>query len=200
MKNILTVSLVAALGFCIWAPSATAQEVATAKTRARMIRAFCTTGPCNPGTNFDSGSALVNRMRQPKPLTKRKIGRIRLHGVRSTPLPSALSAVLTSRLVWDTIDPDGDCPVLGADTSETLATGSLFCTQQGGHATCGGDLLVPLGLLDPRCTDVRLTLHDMKFEVYQFNMVGNDAARIAVDGVSIVPQDIDCSSGGSGCP
>jgi hypothetical protein len=177
-----------------------AQEVATAKTRVRMVRAFCTTGPCNPAISFSSGGANITRLKQPKPLSKRKIGKIRLRGVQSTPLPNALDAILTARFVYDTVDPDGDCPDLGSDSVQTLATSSMFCRQQIDVATCGGDLLVPLGLFDPRCTDVRVTLLDLDLDVYEFGMVGTDSARVATQGVSIVGREPDCSSGGSGCP
>lgn len=174
--------------FVLTGSSAHAQGLATAKTRVRMVRAYCTTGPCAPGINFESGSALLNRMKQPKPLSRRKVGRVRMVRVQGTPLPSALSSIVTARFVWDTVDPDGDCPVLGGDSVETLATSSMFCKQQGTHATCGGDLLVPVGLIDPRCTDVRLTLNDIRFEVYEFDQIGVEEARIATDGVSVLPR------------
>lgn len=187
MKRLLCAVFVVGGLSCLAAPSVEAQALATAKTRVRMVRAFCTTGPCAPAINFESGSALLNRMKQPKPLSRRKVGRIRMVRVQSTPLPSALSTEVTARFVWDTVDPDGDCPVLGSDSVQTLATASLFCKPQGTHATCGGDLLVPVGLIDPRCTDVRLTLHDIKFDVYQFGQVGVEEARVATDGISVLP-------------
>ncbi len=199
MMTVLKASV--AVAFVLSAVSTVqAQEVATAKTRVRLIRAFCTTGPCNPNITFESGSSNIVRMKQPKPLTKRKIGHIRLLGVQSTPLPSALEGVLTARFVYDTVDPDGDCPDLGTDSVMTLATSSLFCKQQTDRATCGGDLLVPIGLFDTRCTDVRVTLLDLDLDVYEFGMVGTDTARVATQGISIVGREPDCSSGGSGCP
>jgi hypothetical protein len=60
--------------------------------------------------------------------------------------------------------------------------------------------LVPLGLFDPRCTDVRVTVLDLKVEAYEFGMVGTEASRVATQGISIVGRAPDCSSGGSGCP
>jgi hypothetical protein len=198
MKTIIGISAFAAALLVF--SSASAQEVASAKTRVRMVRAFCSTGPCVPAVDFESGSAHVNRLKQPKPLAKRKIGRVRLLGVQSTPLPNALEAVLTARFVYDTVDPDSDCPDLGSDSVQTLATSSMFCKPQLDRAGCGGDLLTPIGLFDPRCTDVRVTLLDPKIAIYQFGMAGTSAALIATDGISIVGREPDCSSGGSGCP
>lgn len=198
--KILIAAFALAVTFVFASSPAQAQEVASAKARMRMVRAFCTTGPCAPSINFESGGAHINRLKQPKPLAKRKIGRVRLLGVQSSPLPNALDAVLTARFVYDTVDPDSDCPDAGTDTVQTLATSSMFCKQQIDRATCGGDLLVPLGLFDPRCTDVRVTFLDLKVEVYEFGQVGVEASRVATDGISIVGRSPDCSSGGSGCP
>jgi hypothetical protein len=200
MKYLLTIIAATAIALSVGMTGAHAQELATANTRVRMVRAFCTTGPCVPGVNFEHGAAQLKRMIQPKPFARRKIGRLRLLGVQSSPLPSSLTGAVTARFVWDTVDPDGDCPELGADVVQTLATTSMFCSQQVGQASCGGDLLVPLGLFDPRCTDVRLTLHDLRFEVFEFGMLDVDASRIARDGISIPAQGTDCSSGGPGCP
>ncbi len=200
MKTILRASV--AFAFALSAFSTVqAQEVATSKTRVRMVRAFCTTGPCNPNINFESGAALINKMKQPRPLSKRKIGKIRLQKVQSAPpLPGALEAQVTARFVYDTVDPDGDCPDLGEDSVQTLATSSLFCKSGGVTATCGGDLLAPIGLFDTRCTDVRVTILDIDVEVFEFGMVGTDTAKVATQGISIVGRTPDCSSGGSGCP
>jgi len=182
-----------------------AQEVATAKSRVRMVRAFCTTGPCDAGFTFQSGSAHINRMKQPKPISKRKLGKIRILGLEATTasvaLPSSLEAVVTARFLYDTVDPDGDCPNLGSDSVERLATSSMFCRANvDGRATCGGDLLLPLGTFDTRCTDVRVTMHDLDIEVFEFGMVGTDSAKIATQGISLIASEPDCSSGGSGCP
>ncbi len=199
MMTILRASV--AVAFVLSAVSTLrAQEVATSTMRVRMVRAFCTTGPCNPNIDFQSGGANIKKMKQPKPLAKRKIGQIRMLGVQSTPLPSSLEARVTARFVYDTVDPDGDCPVLGSDSLQTLATSSMFCKPSGGRATCGGDLLVPIGLFDPRCTDVRVTLLDIDVEVFEFGMVGIDTSKVATQGISIIGREPDCSSGGAGCP
>lgn len=200
MRKLLGVAIGLALCAVVYAPAASAQEVATASTRVRMVRAFCTTGPCAPGINFASGAALLRRIKQPKPLSKRKIGRLHLHGVDAAVLPGSLEARMTARFVWDTTDPDGDCPDVGTDTNEVLATSSMYCKPNGLVATCGGDLLTPVGLFDPRCTDVRLTLLDLNVEVYEFGQVGVETSLIAVPGLGIVGRSPDCSSGGSGCP
>ncbi len=205
MKRTLLGAL-AVSGICALAiDGAAAQEVATAKTRVRMVQAYCTTGPCDTNFTFQSGSALVNRLKQPKPYSKRKIGRVRILGLEATTasviLPAALEAELQVRMIYDTVDPDGDCPDLGSDTVETLATSSMSCKpNSSGRATCGGDLLVPLGLFDARCTDVRVFMHDFDIDVYEFGGVGVDTARVATQGLSVFGVEPDCSSGGSGCP
>lgn len=185
------------LGFSF---SVQAQESATASTRVRMVRAFCTTGPCAPSLDFSGGSVLLRRIKQPKPLSKRKIGRLQVNGVTAPVLPGALEARMTARFVWDTVDPDGDCPDLGTDSVQVLATSSMFCNPGGLVAKCSGDLLTPVGLFDPRCTDVRLTLLNINTEIYEFGQVGVDSSLIAVPGMGIVGSSPDCSSGGSGCP
>jgi hypothetical protein len=167
----------------------------------RLVRAFCTTGPCATSLNFASGGALLRRMKQPKPISRRKIGKLYISGLTSTAtLPGALEARMTARFVWDTVDPDGDCPDLGADSTELLATSSMFCKASGGFAKCSGDLLAPVGIFDPRCTDVRLTLFNINVEVFEFGNVGVDTSRVAVSGISFLGSSPDCSSGGSGCP
>jgi hypothetical protein len=195
MKKLLAAALI--LGF-IGATQAEAQEIATGKSRWRMVRAMCTTGPCDPFLNFSSGAYQLNRLRQPKPLSKRKIGKVRLRGV--TPPPNALEAEMTARFLWDTVDPDGDCPNLGDDVVQTLATSSMACNSNGFSATCAGELLTPIGLIDPRCTDVNLILQNINLEVYEFAGVGVDEKRLSVPGIALVGRLPDCSSGGSGCP
>lgn len=199
MRKLLGVAFLFAAAMSM-VPAAQAQEVATSSTRWRMVRAFCTTGPCAPTLNFDSGAALLRRIKQPKPLSKRKIGRIRVNGVTAPVLPGALEARMNARFVWDTVDPDGDCPDLGGDSTEVLATSSMFCKPSGLGVTCGGDLLAPVGLFDPRCTDVRLTLLNINVEVYEFGQVGVPTSLVAVPGMGILGRSPDCSSGGSGCP
>ncbi len=199
MKKLVGAAILGLMGAFLVSP-ADAQEVATQKTRVRFVRAFCSTGPCTPAIDFEFGGGHINRMIFPKPLSKRKIGKLRLRGVMSTPLPSSLEAQVTARFVYDTVDPDGDCPDLGSDVVQVLATSSMFCKQQIDRATCGGDLLTPVGLFDTRCTDVRVTLHDLDFEIYEFGMVGVLTSKIATQGVSVVGKTPDCSSGGFGCP
>jgi len=59
---------------------------------------------------------------------------------------------------------------------------------------------VPLGLFDARCTDVRVFMHDLDLDVYEFGSVGVDTARVATQGLSVFGVEPDCSSGGKGCP
>ena len=199
MKMVCRAAILGLFGVVLSVP-AMAQEVATQKTRVRFVRAFCGAGLCAPGYDFEFGGGHINRLIFPKALSKRKIGKLRLRGVMSAPLPSSLEAQVTARFIYDTIDPDGDCPDLGTDTVQVLATSSMFCNQQVDRATCGGDLLTPVGLIDPRCTDVRLTIHDIDFEIFEFGMVGVATSKLATQGVSVIGSAPDCSSGGFGCP
>ncbi len=181
-----------------------AQQKGTATSRLRMARAMCTTGPCNPNFNFRSGSAQFKRLKQPKPMTDREIGRLRLDGVSSSgpALPASLDGVVTARVNYDTTDPDADCASVGADTTKVIATSSLSCKQKGATAvSCRGDMVLSTGVLDdPDCTDVQLFVTDVVVEVFEDGGVGDDTKKIAQNGALVTGKTPDCNSGGSGCP
>ncbi len=187
-----------------WAEPTFAQEKGTATSRLRMARAMCTTGPCNPSFNFRSGSAQFKRLKQPKPMTDREIGRLRLDGVSSSgpALPASLDGVVTARVNYDTTDPDSDCASVGSDTTQVIATSSLSCRQKGAFAvSCRGDMVLANGVLDdPDCTDVQLFISEVVVEVYEDGGVGDDVQKIAQNGALVVGKTPDCDSGGSGCP
>jgi hypothetical protein len=201
MRNMLAaVAALLALGL---AATADAQTKGTAVSRLRFARAICTTGPCNPFFNFRAGSIQIKRAKQPRPLTDRIFGRMRVDGLTSSgpPLPASLDGVVTARLIYDT-DPDSDCVAAGTDTVQAIGTSSLNCTPGGlGAVQCRGDIVFNAGVLDdPNCTDVQVYAQDMTFDVYEDGGVGVDASRIARGGAVILGQTPDCNSGGSGCP
>lgn len=199
-KLLAAVVLLLAVGL---ADSSQAQTKGTATSRMRFVRAMCTTGPCDPSFNFRAGSVQIKRAKQPKPLTNRKFGRMRLDGVTSVgpPLPASLDGVLTGRVVYDT-DPDTDCSVAGTESTQVIGTSSLTCTPGGvGAVKCRGDLVFSAGVLDdPSCTDVQVYVQDLVAEVYEDGAVGVDANRVAQGGALVLGRTPDCNSGGPGCP
>ncbi len=203
MAKLLGVAAAVLMLFCAVDPVA-AQTKGTASSRLRMARAICTTGPCNPSFNFRSGSAKFGRLKQPKPMTDREIGKLRLEGVFTSgpPLPASLDGVVTARVNYDGTDPDGDCAATGSDSTVVIATSSLSCNQGGPTTTsCRGDIVLASGILDdPNCTDVQLFVTDVLVEVYEDGFAGVDTKRIAQNGALVTGKTPDCNSGGSGCP
>lgn len=203
MANLLRVAVgVGLLAFCMG--SADAQQKGTATSRLRMVRAICTTGPCAPSFNFKTGSAQFKRVKQPKPMTDREIGRLRLDGVSTTGpmLPASLDGVVTARVNYATTDPDADCGSVGGDTTQVIGTSSLSCQQKGATTvSCRGDIVLSTGVLDdPDCTDVQVFISEVLVEVFEDGGVGDDAQKLAQNGVHAIGKTPDCDSGGAGCP
>ncbi len=203
MKNLLGVVIGAAAMFMLAEP-ATAQIKGTPASRYRMARAMCTTGACNPFYNFKGGSALFKKIKQPKPLTRREIGRLRVDGVSSNgpALPTSLDGVVTARVNYGPVDPDADCAGIGTDVTQVVATSSMFCTQKSATSTsCRGEIVLVPGVLDDiNCTDTQLYMSEILVEVFEDGGVGNDAKKIAQNGILATGKSPDCDSGGSGCP
>jgi len=199
-KMLAAAALLLALGL---AGAADAQTQGTAASRLRFARAMCTTGPCNPFFNFRSGSSQIKRALQPKPITNRKFGRMRLDGVTSIgpPLPASLDGVVSGRVIYGS-DPDLDCSAAGSDSTQVIGTSSLSCSAGGlGAVKCRGDLVFNAGFLDdPNCTDVQVYVQDLVVEVYEDGGVGVDANRLAQSGALILGRTPGCNSGGAGCP
>lgn len=194
----------AALVVFAWSGTAEAQNKGTATARMRMARAMCTTGPCNPAFNFRAGSVQFKRLKQPKPMTKRDYGRLRLDGISSSgpPLPASLDGVVTARVNYDGVDPDTDCAFTGDDGVQVIGTSSLSCTSGGpGTTSCRGDIVLPAGFLDTDdCTDVQVFITDVVVEVFEDGGVGDDSQKIAQNGALMTGATPDCNSGGAGCP
>ncbi len=203
MLNLLRVAVGAVLVLVIAGP-VSAQLKGTATSRVRMVRAICTTGPCAPAFNFRTGSTQIKKLRQPKPMTDRDIGRMRLDGVSTTgpSLPASLDGQITARVNYDTVDPDSDCVAVGTDVTQVIATSSLSCTQKGSTTTsCRGDVVLVSGVLDdPDCTDVQVFISDLLVEVFEDGGVGDDAQKLAQNGILGIGKTPDCDSGGAGCP
>jgi len=195
---------VGALLLFLWAGPVTAQERGTSTVRLAMATAMCTTGPCAPAFNFRGGFTAFKKPRQPKLLTRREIGVMRLDGVSSSgpPLPTSLDGVVTARVVFSSTDPDSDCGDTGSDSVQTIATSSLKCRQKGPSSTsCRGTLVLGGAVFnDPDCTDVRVFLTDVVTEVYEDGGVGDDSKKIAQNGALMTGKTPDCNSGGPGCP
>src|SRR5260221_9698498 len=91
MRKLLGAAL--ALALLVGAHAASAQTRNTATSRLRMVRAYCTTGPCDQFFTFQSGSALIRRAKQPRLVTNRKFGKVRINSLqrlRAAPLPGSL--------------------------------------------------------------------------------------------------------------
>ena len=162
------------------------------------------TGPCNPAYDFRAGSAQFKRLKQPRPLTRREIGKLRLDGVSFTGpgLPSTLDGVVTARVNYDGVDPDSDCASVGGDSTFVVATSSLACSQGGSTTTsCRGDMVLSSGFLDdPNCTDVQVYISDIVVEVFEDGGAGVNTQKIARNGALLTGKTPDCDSGGAGCP
>lgn len=203
MARLISVALGAVLFLFVGQPAA-AQQRGTAGARMAMARAMCTTGPCAPQYNFRSGFAQFKRLRQPRLVGRRDIGTVRLDRVWTSgpPLPTALSGTLTGRINYATFDPDANCPLVGSDSTQEIATSSLFCQQSGPTWTsCRGRIILNSDVMnDPNCTDVQVFLSGLTVEIYEAGGVGDDSKMIARNGALVIGRTPDCNSGGAGCP
>ncbi len=195
---------VAALLLFAWPDPGAAQEKGTASVRLAMARAMCTTGPCAPAYNFRTGFVQFKKQKQPRPLTRREVGVLRLDGVSSTgpPLPTVLDGVVSARVNFATTDPDADCADTGADLTQVVATSTMNCRTKGPtSSSCRGKLVLSPGVFsDPNCTDVQVFLSDIVVEIFENGGVGDDTKKIARNGALVIGKTPDCNSGGSGCP
>lgn len=187
-----------------WGQPASAQLRGTASVRVPMVRAMCSTGPCAAAYNFRVGAAHFKRLRQPKALSRREVGLLRVDGVSTAgpPLPLNLDGVVSARVNYALTDPDGDCAAVGSDTTEVIATSSLNCLQKGVTTTsCRGRIILANGVLDdPNCTDVQVFLSNIAVAVFEKDGVGDDTKLIARNGALVTGKTPDCNSGGAGCP
>lgn len=202
MKILLVAAAVAGTIFVVGA--AEAQTRNTATSRFRMAQAYCTTGPCDPFYTFQGGSALIKRAKQPKLVSNRKLGNIRITtlqrvGMASPPIPAFLEAQVSGTIFYGP-DLNAVCPLANTVVSGPFATSTMTCAVgSSGDANCKGNLFF-IDFTDPACSDVSQTIQNLSVEVYEGGFVGVPTRRIATAGITILGKTPDCASGGAGCP
>ena len=200
MRKLLGIALGIAL--LAAAHAAPAQLRNTASSKLRMVHAYCTTGPCDQFFTFQSGATLVKRIKEPHPVTNRKIGKVRINGLTrlgGVPIPLRLDAQLSGTTFYGQ-DMNAICPLANTTTSGLIATSTMNCIVTGfGDANCAGDLFFT-SLVPPACSDVTQVIQDLTVEVYEDGFVGIPEHLLAVFGANILGKSPDCASGGAGCP
>lgn len=200
MIKLLSAALVVALVFI--AGDASAQLKNTGTTRMRLVRAHCTTGPCDPFFTFNGGSALFRRAKQPKLVLNRKFGKMRINALTrlgGPPIPVELDARLLGTTFYGQ-DLNAACPLANTIVSGEFATSSMTCiVGAAGDAVCSGPLAFSAFTL-PECSDVSQVIQDIVVEVYEDGFVGTPEKLIATAGINILGKSPDCASGGPGCP
>lgn len=200
MKKLLGAAVAVALVCGVGA--AEAQTRGTATSRLRMVRAQCTTGPCDPFFNFQGGATLIKRAKQPKLVSNRKFGNIRintLHRLGGEPIPPFLDAQISGTIFYGQ-DLNAPCALANTVVSGPFATSTMTCTVGGdGSAQCRGNLFF-IDFTDPECSDVTQTIQDIDIEIFEGGYVGVPERKIAKYGMAILGKAPDCASGGSGCP
>jgi hypothetical protein len=202
MKKLLGLAVASAV--LLSAYGADAQTRNTATSRQRLVRAHCTTGPCNPFFTFQGGAALIKRAKQPKLVTNRKLGKVRITGlqrvgVMGPVIPASLDARLTGTIYYGD-DLNAACPLANTVVNTEFAGSSMGCTVSiDGTANCGGTIFFA-DFTEPECSDVSQVIQDVRVEVYEFGFVGVPERLIATGGMNILGKSPDCASGGVGCP
>lgn len=200
MKRILAVGIAAAALLAV--SSADAQTRNTATSRMRMARAYCTTGPCNPFFTFQGGATLIKRVKQPKLVSNRKLGNIRINALQrlgGPTIPPFLDARISGTVFYGQ-DSNAACPLANTVVSGPFATSTMTCTVgAAGDANCKGNLFF-INFTAPACSDVSQNIQDLEIEVYEGGGVGVPEKLIGVAGMNILGKNPDCASGGAGCP
>lgn len=200
MKQVLGV--VAALAVVMAVSSAEAQTRNTSTSRTRLVRAYCTTGPCDPFFTFQSGASLIRRAKQPKLVSNRKFGNIRvvsLQRLGGELIPAFLEARLSGTVFYGP-DQNAVCPLANTVVSGPFATSTMNCAVgAAGDANCKGNLFF-INFTAPACSDVAQSIQDIDIEVFEGGFVGVPERKIATFGMNILGKSPDCASGGAGCP
>lgn len=174
----------------------------TATSRFRMAQAYCTTGPCDPFFTFQGGAALIRRGKQPKLVSNRKLGNIRINSLQrlgGPPIPTHLDAQLSGTTFYGQ-DLNAACPLANTVVSGPVATSTMACTVgAAGDANCKGNLFF-INFTAPECSDVSQTIQNLVVEIYEGGFVGVPERKIATAGINILGKSPDCASGGAGCP
>lgn len=200
MRKLLGAALAGTLIF--GASTASAQLKNTGTSRMRLVRAHCTTGPCNLDFTFNGGSALFRRAKQPKLVTNRKLGKVRINALTrlgAPPIPPNLEAEVSGTIFYGQ-DTNAICPYANSVVSGPFASSTMNCILgSAGDAICSGTLFFT-DFTPPECSDVSQTIQDITVEVYLGTFVGSTNALIATGGINILGKAPDCASGGAGCP
>jgi hypothetical protein len=197
----LLVASCAAVVLFLGAYSAEAQTSGTTASRLRLVRAQCTTGPCTPQFEFKRADVQLRRVKNPKPVGDRRFGKVSIGSldVGLGVFPTTMEAQVSGRQIWGP-DPDGDCPQANSESTGVFGTSLMTCALSAFNlGRCRGDLFFTT-LLDPRCSDVRLTIQDIDVGVYEAGFAGDPNRLVATGGIAILGKVPDCNSGGSGCP
>lgn len=200
MKTLLAAGVAAALLLAVTAVEAQTRN--TAPSRFRMAQAYCTTGPCDPFFTFQGGAALVRRARQPKLVSDRKLGNIRINALQrlgGPAIPTHLDAQLSGTTYYGP-DLNAACALANTVVSGPLATSTMACSVGiTGDANCKGNLFF-INFTAPQCSDVSQTIQNPVIEIYEGGFVGVPERKIATAGITILGKSPDCASGGAGCP
>jgi hypothetical protein len=196
------IGFAAAAALLTMVSAADAQTRNTSTSRLRLARAYCTTGPCDPFFTFQGGSMLLKRVKQPKLVSNRKLGNIRVSSLTRLGGP-ALPAFLEARVSGTTFyggDLNAACPLANSVVTAPFATSTMNCVASiAGTANCKGNLFF-IDLTDPECSDVAQNIQNIDVEVFEGGYVGVPERKIATFGANILGKSPDCASGGAGCP
>jgi len=200
MKKLLGAALMAALLLDLG--TACAQTKNTGTSRLRLVRAYCTTGPCDIFFTFQGGSVLMRRAKEPRIVLNRKFGKVRVNALQrigGPPIPTALEAQLSGTIFYGQ-DQNAVCPLANTVVSGPFATSTMNCVVgAAGDGDCSGPLAFS-NFVAPECSDVQQTIQDLDIEVYESGFVGVPERLIATGGINILGKSPDCASGGFGCP
>jgi hypothetical protein len=200
MRTLLAAGITAAALLVV--TGADAQTRNTATSRVRLAQAYCTTGPCDPFFTFTGGAALIKRAKQPKLVSNRKFGNIRISSLQRLdgPLIPPFQEAQVSGTIFYGSDLNAACALANTVVSGPFATSTMTCNLgAAGDANCKGNLFF-INFEDPECSDVTQTIQDLDIEVYEGGFVGIPSRKIATFGINILGKSPDCASGGAGCP
>lgn len=197
----ILIGVVAMAAVLVSAAVVDAQTRNTATSRLRLVRAYCTTGPCDPFFTFQGGAALIKRAKQPKLVSNRRLGNIRINSLQrlgADPIPAFLDARLSGEIHYGP-DANAACPYANSIVSGPFATSTMSCSVTvAGTGNCKGNVFF-IDFTEPACSDVAQTIRDIDIEIFEGGF-SNPERKIAEFGMNILGKSPDCASGGAGCP